>query len=88
MTGARHADPVPLAERRRGPGRPPLGEATKDVGSFLLEHALRDHAARQAEAEGITVSELIRRALREYLTRPVPHGSPGPLGGAAKGGRR
>ena len=88
MTGAHHADPVPLEERRRGPGRPPLGDATKAVGSFRLEPALRDHAARQAEEEGISVSELIRRALRQYLTRPLPQGSPRALGGGAKGGSR
>lgn len=60
-------EPGQLKERRRGPGRPPLGEAAKSVESVRLEPALRDEAARRAEAEGITVSELIRRALRQYL---------------------
>ena len=60
-------EPGQLEGRRRGRGRPPLGEAAKSVESLRLEPALRDDAARQAEAEGITVSELIRRALRQYL---------------------
>jgi CRISPR-associated endonuclease/helicase Cas3 len=56
-----------LKGHRRGPGRPPLGEAAKSVESVRLEPALRDDAARRAEEEGITVSELIRRAIRQYL---------------------
>ena len=60
-------EPGQLNGRRRGPGRPPLGESAKSVESVRLEPALRDHAARRAEEEGITVSELIRRALRQYL---------------------
>jgi Ribbon-helix-helix protein, copG family len=60
-------EPGQLKGHRRGPGRPPLGEAAKSVESVRLEPALRDEAARRAEEEGITVSELIRRALRQYL---------------------
>lgn len=60
-------EPGQLEGRRRGPGRPPLGAAAKSVESVRLEPTLRDDAARRAEAEGITVSELIRRALRKYL---------------------
>ncbi len=60
-------EPGQLKGLRRGPGRPPLGEAAKSVESVRLEPALRDDAARRAEEEGITVSELIRRALRQYL---------------------
>lgn len=60
-------EPGQFGGRRRGPGRPPLGEAAKSVESVRLEPALRDDAARRAEEEGITVSELIRRALRQYL---------------------
>jgi hypothetical protein len=56
-----------LKGRRRGPGRPPLGEAAKSVESVRLEPALRVEAAERAAAEGVTVSEVIRRALREYL---------------------
>lgn len=56
-----------LKGRRRGPGRPPLGEAAKSVESVRLEPDLRDEVARRAQTEGVTVSELIRRALRQYL---------------------
>jgi len=52
---------------RRGPGRPPMGEAAKVVDSVRLEPALRAAAAQRAEEEGTTLSEVIRRALREYL---------------------
>ncbi|MHB1784994.1 MAG: ribbon-helix-helix protein, CopG family [Acidimicrobiales bacterium] len=60
-------EPGQFRGRRRGPGRPPLGEAAKAVGSVRLEPALRAAAAQWAKAEGTTVSEVIRRALREYL---------------------
>jgi hypothetical protein len=60
-------EPGQLKGRRRGPGRPPLGHAAKSVESVRLEPDLRDEVARRAQAEGVTVSELIRRALRQYL---------------------
>lgn len=60
-------EPGQLKGRRRGPGRPPLGEAAKSVESVRLEPALRDEVARRAEVEGVTPSEVIRRALRQYL---------------------
>lgn len=56
-----------LKGRRRGRGRPPLGPETKTVESVRLEPALQAQIAQRAEAEGITVSEVIRRALQEYL---------------------
>jgi hypothetical protein len=56
-----------LRGRRRGPGRPPLGEAAKSVESVRLTPALRAAAVQRAAAEGITISEVIRRALQEYL---------------------
>ena len=60
-------EPGQLKGRRRGPGRPPLGEAAKSVESVRLEPDLRDEVARRAQTEGVTVSEVIRRALRRYL---------------------
>ncbi len=60
-------EPGQLKRRRRGPGRPPLGDAAKSVESVRLEPELRDEVARRAQTEGVTVSELIRRALRHYL---------------------
>lgn len=59
--------PGQLKGHRRGPGRPPLGAAATSVESVRLEPALRAATAERAAAEGVTVSELIRRALREYL---------------------
>jgi CRISPR-associated endonuclease/helicase Cas3 len=62
-------EPGQLQGRRRGPGRPPLGAAAKSVESVRLDAALQAETAQRAAAEGITVSELIRRALRQYLRR-------------------
>jgi hypothetical protein len=59
-----------LIARRRGPGRPSLGEAAKGVESVRLEQELRERITRRAEADGVTFSEVIRRALREYLRSP------------------
>lgn len=60
--------PGQLQGRRRGPGRPPLGAAAKSVESVRLEPALQAAAAQRAADEGVTVSEVVRRALREYLS--------------------
>ena len=63
--------PGGLRGRRRGPGRPPLGDAAKSVESVRLEPTLRAETALRAAEEGITVSEVIRRALRAYLQKPA-----------------
>ncbi len=60
-------EPGQLDGHRRRPGRPPLGAAAKAVESVRLEPALRDEAAQRAAVEGVTVSEVMRRALRQYL---------------------
>ncbi len=60
-------DPALLRDRPRGRGRPPLGDAAKTVESVRLDPELRDQTAQRAADEGVTVSEIIRRALREYL---------------------
>ena len=60
-------EPGQLRGRPRGRGRPPLGEAAKSVESVRLDAELRDEVARRAESDGVTVSEVIRRALRDYL---------------------
>ena len=59
--------PGQLAGHRRGPGRPPLGDAAKVVESVRLDPGLRVETAERAAVEGVTVSEIIRRALRQYL---------------------
>jgi hypothetical protein len=56
-----------LRGRPRGRGRPPLGKAAKAVESVRLDTDLRQEAVQRAAVEGVTVSEIIRRALREYL---------------------
>ncbi len=56
-----------LRGRPRGRGRPPLGDAAKAVESVRLDPDLRDETAQRAVDEGVTVSEIIRRALRQYL---------------------
>lgn len=63
----RDYEPGQLQGRRRGPGRPRLGADAKSVESVRLEPALRAQAAQRAADEGVTVSEVIRQALREYL---------------------
>lgn len=60
-------DPEELISRRRGRGRPPLGALAKEVESVRLEPDLRDLAAQRAAEEGVSVSEIVRRALRHYL---------------------
>lgn len=59
-------------ERRRGRGRPPLGDAAKVVGSLRLDPDLRQEAEVRADQEGISVSELFRKALRKYLIEFQP----------------
>ena len=55
-----------LRGRPRGRGRPPLGDAAKAVESVRLD-PICDETAQRAVDEGVTVSEIIRRALRQYL---------------------
>ena len=59
--------PEQLAGKPRGRGRPPLGAHAKQVGSVRLDPELRALTAQRADAEGVSVSEVVRRALREYL---------------------
>jgi len=60
-------EPGQLLEKPRGRGRPPLGAAAKSVESVRLEPSLRAAAEDRAAQEGVTTSEVIRRALRDYL---------------------
>jgi hypothetical protein len=60
-------EPGQLLKKPRGRGRPPLGAAAKTVESVRLEPGLRAAAEDRAAQEGVTTSEVIRRALREYL---------------------
>ena len=56
-----------LKNQPRGRGRPPLGDAAKVVGSLRLDPVLRKEAELRADSEGVSVSEILRRALQEYL---------------------
>ena len=56
-----------LDNRKRGRGRPPLGDAAKVVGSLRLDPILREKAEIRANEEGVSISEIQRRALKEYL---------------------
>ncbi len=53
--------------RRGRRGRPPLGSAAATVESVRLDPELRERLARRAEEEGVSVSEVIRQALRQHL---------------------
>jgi predicted HicB family RNase H-like nuclease len=56
-----------LIARRGKRGRPSLGSGPATVESVRLDPELRDELTARATAEGVSPSELIRKALREYL---------------------
>ncbi len=53
--------------RRRPSGRPAMGEAPASVESVRLDPELKRGLILRAAEERISVSEAIRRALREYV---------------------
>ena len=55
-----------LLRRRRG-GRPPLGSAAASVESVRLDPELKRALLVRAAQERVSVSEVIRRAIGEYL---------------------
>ena len=55
-----------LLHRRRG-GRPPLGSAAASVESVRLDPELKRALLLRADQEHVSVSEVIRRAIGEYL---------------------
>lgn len=56
-----------IIARRGKRGRPRLGAAPSTVESVRLDPELKDRLARRAEEEGVPVSEVIRKALRQHL---------------------
>ena len=64
---AGQVDAEQVIGRRRSPGRPPLGEAAKSVESVRLDPSMRVEVAEPAVRDGVSVSEVIRKALGEYL---------------------
>jgi hypothetical protein len=55
-----------ILRRRRG-GRPPLGSAAASVESVRLDPELKRALLIRAGQEHVSVSEVIRRAIGEYL---------------------
>ena len=55
-----------VVRRRRG-GRPPLGSAAASVESVRLDPELKRALLIRAGQEHVSVSEVIRRAIGEYL---------------------
>jgi predicted DNA-binding protein len=56
----------PKILKNRG-GRPPLGSAPASVVAVRLDPDLRTAVEAQAEADGTTASDIIRRAIRAYV---------------------
>ena len=76
ITDERLAELVEEAERgydvdtlltRRGAGRPPIGSAAATVESVRLDPELKRDLLMRASTENVSMSELIRRVLREYV---------------------
>lgn len=55
-----------LLARRRG-GRPAMGSAPAEVESVRLDPELKRELLLRAAKDGISVSEVIRQALRDYV---------------------
>lgn len=49
-------------------GRPPLGEGPAEVVQVRLDPRLRSAVASRAEHDGVNTSEVVREALRRYLS--------------------
>ncbi|MDQ3499812.1 MAG: ribbon-helix-helix domain-containing protein [Actinomycetota bacterium] len=56
-----------VVARRGRRGRPPLGSVPSTIESVRLDPELKERLARRAADEGVTVSEIIRDALRHHL---------------------
>ena len=61
-------DPEAILRRRPG-GRPPMGSAASSVESVRLDPELKRDLLLRAAQQKISVSEAIRRAVRQYLRR-------------------
>lgn len=62
-------------EEKRKPGRPRLFETKRTQVTFYVDLETLDRVDRAADAEGITRSEWINRAIQERLERNRPSGS-------------
>jgi predicted HicB family RNase H-like nuclease len=59
-----------IRRRRRRGGRPAMGSAAATVESVRLAPELKRDLLLLAAEQGISVSEVIRRAIDEYLRQP------------------
>jgi predicted HicB family RNase H-like nuclease len=64
---AEHGYNVDEILRKRQGGRPPIGSAAASVESVRLDPELKRDLLLRAAKEGVSLSELIRRALRKYV---------------------
>jgi hypothetical protein len=64
---AEHGYDVEELLKRRGRGRPAMGSAAATVESVRLDPELKRDLLLRAADEQVSVSELIRRVLREYV---------------------
>jgi hypothetical protein len=55
-----------ILQRRQG-GRPAIGSGPASVESVRLDPELKREILLRASAEGVSVSDLIRKALRQYV---------------------
>jgi hypothetical protein len=60
-----HYDVEQLKPRRRG--RPTIGSAAAEVVPVRLDPALREAVESRAKSDETTTSDVIRRALKEFL---------------------
>lgn len=58
---------VDVIERRRAGGRPAMGSGPASVESVRLDPELKRELLLRASKDGISVSEVIREALRTYV---------------------
>ena len=63
---AEHGYDIEELRRRRG-GRPALGSSPSTVESVRLDPELKRDLLLRASAKGVSVSEAIREALRQYV---------------------
>lgn len=56
-----------IIARRGRRGRPALGSSPATVESVRLDPELKERLARRAEDEGVSISSVIREALRHHL---------------------
>jgi hypothetical protein len=57
-----------VTKLRRRPGRPRMGSAPAEALPVRFEPELREAIEERAEAEGVSAGEVVRRALRDYLS--------------------